>query len=162
MKRTSLIRNIRNFRDLSVAACLIVVAIAIAAHLLVGCSSNRLLTGSHSQNSREATRDTIYLSDVRYDSIYIDNWHSLERHADTVYRERSRTEYRYRLLRDTIRIVRHDSILVIQRDSIPYEVTIKEVKEIARPLSWFDHLTRITFWLLVGSLLMWLLRNRNP
>lgn len=142
--------------------CFCLLLFAIATYLFVGCSSSRLLTGLHTQLARDASRDTIYLSDVRYDSIYIYRNHTSEYHRDhvseyridTLFVKDTHIEYRFRLLRDTIRQVRHDSILIVQRDSIPYEVTVKEIKEVSRPLTWFDHLTRITFWLLVGLLLM--------
>ena len=48
------------------------------------------------------------------------------------------------MLRDTIRIV--------ERDSIPYQVTITVVKEITRPLTWYDHLSRISLWFMIGFL----------
>lgn len=45
-----------------------------------------------------ATHDTILLSKVKYDSIYIDRWQRIERKADTVFCDRVKTEFRYRLL----------------------------------------------------------------
>ena len=59
-------------------------------------------------------------------------------------------EYRYKLLRDTVRIV--------QRDSIPYEVTIVQTKEIKRPLTWYDHLSRAILWLNIGFVLLLFVR----
>ena len=70
--------------------------------------------------------------------------------VDTVYLRDVSVEYRYRPLRDTIYKVQHDSI--------PYQVTVTEVKEITRPLSLFDHLTHFTFWLVVGALLLLIIR----
>lgn len=46
----------------------------------------------------------------------------------------------------------------IQRDSIPYEVTITEVKEITRPLTLFDKTCRACFWFLLGILGLYLYR----
>ena len=74
----------------------------------------------------------------------------LDRTRDTVYLRDVSVEYRYRLLRDTIYKTRVDSI--------PYQVTVTEVKEITRPLTLFDHLTRLNFWLVVGALLTFLIR----
>ena len=49
-----------------------------------------------------ATHDTIFLRKVKYDSIYIDRWQRIERKADTVFCDRVKIEFRYRLLRDTV------------------------------------------------------------
>lgn len=59
---------------------------------------------------------------MHYDSIYIYRNRYMDRSKDTVYFKETEIEYRYQLLRDTVRIIR--------RDSIPYEVTVTEVKEV--------------------------------
>ena len=110
------------------------------------CSTSRHVT----QLVERTSVDTVYLSNVQYDSIYVYQDHQLDRTRDTVYLRDVSVEYRYRLLRDTIYKVQHDSI--------PYQVTVTEVKEIIRPLTLFDHLTRLTFWLVVGALLTFLIR----
>ena len=89
--------------------------------------------------------DTLYLSNTQYDSIYILQDKYVDRTHDTLYIRDSSIEYRYRMLRDTIRLV--------QCDSIPYEVTITEIKQVTRPPTSFDHLTRLTFWIVIGFLL---------
>ena len=136
--------------------------------LLVCCScgSTKVVT----QTVEHVRKDTEYLSNIQYDSIYVYQDHISEHHlgtlppvnskgehlntpmrTDTLYIKDKSIEYRYKLLRDTIRVV--------QRDSIPYEVTITEVKEITRPLTWYDHLTRLTFWFVIGFLLSVLIRE---
>ena len=110
------------------------------------CSTSRHVT----QLVERTSVDTVYLSNVQYDSIYIFQDRQLDRSRDTVYLRDVSVEYRYRLLRDTIYKVQHDSI--------PYQVTVTEVKEITRPLTLFDHLTRFTFWFAVGALLTYLIR----
>ena len=110
------------------------------------CSTSRHVT----QLVERTSVDTVYLSNVQYDSIYVYQDHQLDRTRDTVYLRDVSVEYRYRLLRDTIYKVQHDSI--------PYQVTVTEVKEITRPLSLFDHLTHFTFWLVVGALLLLIIR----
>lgn len=109
--------------------------------LLLGCSTQRHLT---TQLVEHTSIDTIYLSNVQYDSIYIYQDKLIDRSRDTLYIKDKSIEYRYRLLKDTIRVV--------ERDSIPYQVTITEVKEITRPLTFYDHLTRTVFWLVIGLL----------
>lgn len=62
-----------------------------------------------------ATHDTILLSKVKYDSVYIDRWQRIERKADTVFCDRAKTEFRYRLLRDTVYKTRTDTIPVVKQ-----------------------------------------------
>ena len=120
---------------------LIILLALLSALVLTGCATRRQL-----QVVERTSVDTVYLSNVQYDSIYIFQDRQLDRSRDTVYLRDVSVEYRYRHLRDTIYKVQHDSI--------PYQVTVTEVKEITRPLSLFDHLTHFTFWLVVGALLL--------
>lgn len=120
---------------------LIILLALLSTLVLTGCATRRQL-----QVVERTSVDTVYLSNVQYDSIYIFQDRQLDRSRDTVYLRDVSVEYRYRHLRDTIYKVQHDSI--------PYQVTVTEVKEITRPLSLFDHLTHFTFWLVVGALLL--------
>ena len=95
-------------------------------------------------------KKTVYLSNIQYDSIYISQDKLIDRSKDTLYIRDVSVEYRYKLLRDTVRIV--------QRDSIPYEVTIVQTKEIKRPLTWYDHLSRAILWLNIGFVLLLFVR----
>ena len=124
---------------------LIILLALLSAIVLTGCATRRQL-----QVVERTSVDTVYLSNVQYDSIYIFQDRQLDRSRDTVYLRDVSVEYRYRHLRDTIYKVQHDSI--------PYQVTVTEVKEITRPLSLFDHLTHFTFWLVVGALLLLIIR----
>lgn len=124
---------------------LIILLALLSALVLTGCATRRQL-----QVVERTSVDTVYLSNVQYDSIYIFQDHQLDRSRDTVYLRDVSVEYRYRHLRDTIYKVQHDSI--------PYQVTVTEVKKITRPLSLFDHLTHFTFWLVVGALLLLIIR----
>lgn len=124
---------------------LIILLALLSALVLTGCATRRQL-----QVVDRITHDTLYQSNVHYDSIYIFQDRQLDRSRDTVYLRDVSVEYRYRHLRDTIYKVQHDSI--------PYQVTVTEVKEITRPLSLFDHLTHFTFWLVIGALLLLIIR----
>lgn len=124
---------------------LIILLALLSALVLTGCATRRQL-----QVVERTSVDTVYLSNVQYDSIYIFQDRQLDRSRDTVYLRDVSVEYRYRHLRDTIYKVQHDSI--------PYQVTVTEVKEITRPLSLFDHLTHFTFWLVIGALLLLIIR----
>lgn len=139
----------------------IILMSAIVIILLCSCGSARMVT----QTVRDVSVDTVYLSNIQYDSKYIYQDHVAEHYlgtlppmtsdgqylnapirTDTLYIKDKSIEYRYRLLKDTIR--------VIERDSIPYEVTITQVKEIKRPLTWYDHLSRAILWLNIGFVLL--------
>lgn len=123
---------------------IVLVLVLVFVLVLSGCASTRHVT----QLVHDIQRDTIYVSNFQYDSVYVFKDKITDRSRDTLYIREVETEYKYRILRDTI--------LKVQRDSIPYEVTIVEIKEITRPLTWFDHLTRFCFWFLIGALLMWI------
>lgn len=109
--------------------------------LLVGCGSAHQVAHLH-----QVERDSTYHQNIQYDSIYIYQSHEkdyrighpelvsgsakdLEGPPDTVIIKDVSIEYRYKLLRDTIRIV--------QRDSIPYPVTVIETKEV-RYIPWWS------------------------
>ena len=124
---------------------LIILLALLSALVLTGCATRRQL-----QVVDRITHDTLYQSNVHYDSIYVSQDKYIDRSRDTVYLRNVSVEYRYRHLRDTIYKVQHDSI--------PYQVTVTEVKEITRPLSIFDHLTHFTFWLVIGALLLLIIR----
>lgn len=58
--------------------------------------------------------DTLYMHSRLYDSVYIDNWHYIEHKADTLWVRDVSTCYKYRIVHDTVRVVRVDSIPVIR------------------------------------------------
>jgi len=81
----------------------------LVSALLCGCGTTRQL-----QVVREVSTDTVYLNHIQYDSVYIDQWQYCDRSADTIYLEKVRLEYKYKFLKDTVRIVQIDSIPVIR------------------------------------------------
>ena len=116
------------------------------------CSTSRHVT----QLVERTSVDTLYLSNVQYDSIYIFQERTSDYHmnplnplkpseTDTVFIKDVSVEYRYRLLRDTIYKTRVDSIPVIRE--------VEVVREVPRPKTWFDRLCRYAFFLLCGALL---------
>ena len=114
---------------------LIVIVIAL---LIAGCKGSQ-----HLAVSERITHDTCYISNVQYDSIYIDNLHFIDRASDTIVIRDRKTEFRYKFLRDTIKVV--------QCDSIPYEVRVIETKTerytpwYARTLAFIGILTLVWF-----------------
>ena len=67
-------------------------------------------------------RDTVYLHQVQYDSVYVYRDRAVDRSHDTVYINDRSVAYRYRRLTDTIRIHRVDSIPVIREVEVVREV----------------------------------------
>lgn len=116
----------------------------VVACTLIGCATPKQVT----QLVRDTRVDTVYMTNQQYDSIYIYQDKLIDRSRDTLYIKDKSIEYRYKLLRDTVRIV--------ERDSIPYEVTIVKTHEITRPLTWYDLLCRSCFWFIIGFLIFWL------
>ena len=98
--------------------------------------------------------DTLYINKEHYDSIYITRTSDTDRTRDTITITKNNTEYRFRFLRDTIYKTRIDSI--------PYEVTVIETKEIKRPLTWFDKISRAITIAIAIALLAYLgYKTRN-
>ena len=121
---------------------LVIIIHIIALMGMMSCSTHR-----HAVTvEREMHTDTVHIAQQHYDSVFIykDRW--LDRIHDTVYMKELSTEYRYKLLRDTVRMV--------ERDSIPYEVVRTETREVERPLSWFDKLARAVFWIVTGAVVI--------
>ena len=96
----------------------ILLFILLVACTLIGCATSKQAT----QVVESSLRDTIYLNKVVYDSIYIDNWHHTYQKADTVVVEKTKLEYRYKLLRDTVFRARIDSVPVIREVEVVREV----------------------------------------
>ena len=90
----------------------------VVACTLFGCATSR----PTSQVVEASLRDTVYVNKVLYDSVYIDNWYYTYHKADTVVVEKSKLEYRYKLLRDTVFRARTDSVPVIREVEVVREV----------------------------------------
>jgi hypothetical protein len=65
--------------------------------------------------------NTEYVDRHHYDSIYIDKYVYVDKGADTITITKTNIEYRYKVLTD--------SIEVLKVDSIPYEVQVVEIVE---------------------------------
>jgi hypothetical protein len=65
--------------------------------------------------------NTEYIDRHHYDSIYIDNYVYVDKGADTITITKTNIEYRYKIL--------IDSVEVLRVDSIPYEVQVVEIVE---------------------------------
>lgn len=83
--------------------------------LLLLLSSCKTASTSAIVPVHSATHDTIFLRKLKYDSVYIDRWQRIEHKADTVFCDRAKTEFRYRLLRDTVYKTQTDTIPVVRQ-----------------------------------------------
>lgn len=62
----------------------------------------------------EVSHDTLYLSNIQYDSVYVFQDHLTDRSRDTIYIRDVQYEYKYKLIRDTIYRTQIDTIPVIR------------------------------------------------
>ena len=108
---------------------IIFLILLVVACTLIGCATSRQAT----QVAVASAHDTVYFNKVLYDSIYIDSWHHIFHRADTVVVEKTKLEYRYKLLRDTVFRARIDSVPVIREVEVVREV--RRVPWYARALS---------------------------
>lgn len=86
-----------------------VLMVFLFSTVLASCGSQRPV-----EILREIHNDTIYLTQRAYDSVFVFQDHQADRFRDTIYIKDVQYEYRYKLLRDTVRIVQVDSIPVIR------------------------------------------------
>ena len=104
--------------------------------LFSGCTTTKYVTVP------EYHTDTLRQVTVRHDSVMVHDSIHVSEKGDTVRIERWHTQYRDRIVRDTI----YQS----KRDSIPYPVEV--VKEVPAKLTWWQqtrlHLANIVLWLL--------------
>ena len=139
--------NINPSNAFCVITLLIILMIALMG--MMSCSSQRNV-----EQVKEMHTDTVYVTSLQYDSIYIYNDKTLDRTKDTVYLREYSTEYRYKLLHDTLRI--------IERDSIPYPVNVTKERETKKPLSRLAELAGVLFISVISALALWVaLRNKT-
>lgn len=109
-----------------------------------------LLTGCKTQQPtiiEKVVTNTEYIDRHHYDSIYIDNYVYVDKGSDTITITKTNIEYRYKVLTD--------SIEVLKVDSIPYEVQVVEIVERMnnhqRTMYWLGWLAVV----IVGLRLFW-------
>ena len=85
-----------------------------------------LLTGCGTQRKtpvvERVMRDTVQVTNVKQDSVFIYRDRTVDRSHDTVYINDRSVAYRYRRLTDTIRIHRVDSVPVVREVEVVREV----------------------------------------
>ena len=96
--------------------------------------------------------DTTYVEKVQIDSIYKRDSVYVKEKGDTIYIYKEKIRDRYKFLRDTVRVVKVDSVMVEH---------VKEV-QVEKKLSWWQRWRMNAFpWLLgaVVLLLLWTFRK---
>lgn len=94
-----------------------------ACTMLTGCSC-----------LRQTVEVPVYIHDTTntvrevHDSTYVDRWHTIEVKGDTVYVRDSHMSVTYRTITDT-------AYKYIEK---PVTVTVEQIKEVAKPLSWWQ------------------------
>ena len=136
---------------MSLCVMLIIIIHIIALMGMMSCSTHR-----HASAVEQGTHtDTVYIATQQYDSIYIYNDKTLDRTKDTVYMRELSTEYRYKLLRDTLRIIESDTIY------IPYGVKVADNGKDKSFLPRFSELAKVAFLVVTAALALWVaLRNK--
>ena len=136
---------------MSLCVMLIIIIHIIALMGMMSCSTHR-----HAVAVEQGTHtDTVYIATQQYDSIYIYNDKTLDRTKDTVYLRELSTEYRYKLLRDTLRIIETDTIY------IPYGVKATDNGKDKSFLPRFSELAKAAFFVVTAALALWVaLRNK--
>lgn len=128
---------------LQLFAAFVVTLLTLAVLLLSGCSPKII---------ERIQRDTTYVERVRVDSLYQRDSVFIREHGDTVFIYREHIRDRYILRRDTVRLVKVDSVAVER---------VKEVK-VEKPLTKAQTLKIRAFWGLLGAvvvLLLWTFRK---
>ena len=94
-----------------------------ACAMLTGCSCLR-----QTVEVPVYIHDTTYTAKEVHDSTYVDRWHTVEVKGDTVYVRDSHMSVTYRTITDT-------AYKYIEK---PVTVTVEQIKEVAKPLSWWQ------------------------
>ena len=90
----------------------------LTALVTIGCCGHKQIADF----AKEVRSDSFYNNSYKHDSVYVGHERMVERKHDTVFIEDVTVEYRYRVVCDTVRIVKCDTIPFVQK----VEVTKKE------------------------------------
>lgn len=103
---------------------------------LAGCRSTRSVAPSP-----VVLHDTVYRSVVQRDSVFVDRWHTQWQNGDTIFLHDSIYCWRDRAVHDTVKV----------REEVPVEMPKEVVREVEKPLSWWQGLMiRIGYIVLIG------------
>lgn len=104
--------------------------------LLVSCRTIQPVVGTHSEQS-----DSIR-TEYRYDSVFVDRWHTIWKQGDTIYIHDSIDRWR----------TRHDSIYAYKYINTTDTITV--TVEVEKQGAAFWKGSGIAFWILLGVLVL--------
>lgn len=130
----------------------LVIAIGLVAvfSCVIGCTSQSSIPLNPS------TRDSIRVKyEVKYDSIFVDRWHTIKESGDTIFVHDSIFVEKWR--------EHHTSDTIMMRDSIPYPVEVP-----VRKRNGYDVFTARGFWaytaivvlLIIITIVRWYIKSR--
>ena len=96
--------------------------LALALLALTSCRSSQVAT------VEKVFHDTVQTALWHYDSVYIDRFVKQDLRHDTILLTDHKTEYRYKVIRDTLHTARSDSV--------PYPVRVVETKTVPHVPPW--------------------------
>lgn len=134
------------------------VLVTLLALSIQSCCTRRVIEQervSENYGQRQMLHDTLYLTQLRYDSIFVERDHSIDRTTDTIRIVERQTEYRFRLVHDTTYIA-HTDTLYRDVEKVK-EVKVKSIEPRSR--TWFDYLAYCSLLLVLAYLFY---RIRSP
>lgn len=97
--------------------------VLLASALCCSCRTVRVI-----EQVPVEVHDTTYVAKTTHDSTYVDRWHTIEVKGDTVHVRDNHMSVTYRTITDT-------AYKYIEK---PVTVTVEQIKEVAKPLSWWQ------------------------
>ena len=133
-----------------ITALLMPVGLAILAITLLALASCR---SSQVATVEKVFHDTVQTALWHYDSVYIDRFVKQDLRHDTILLTDHKTEYRYKVIRDTLHTVR--------TDSVPYPVRVVETRTLHKVPPWMYLLVGILSFMLSGGFVIVKLNNQT-
>lgn len=142
-----------SYRNSCISLIDIIICLILAVIMFWGCSPEvieKIEKQTDTCHIEKIRRDSIY----QHDSIYIHEWQK----GDTVYLERDRwhTEWREKVIRDTVYISRRDTLTTIQYVDKPADISGWQWAQI-----WAGRIAMITIALLAGGWLLYLVIRKH-
>ena len=135
-------------RNPLITALLMPVGLAVLAIILLALASCR---SSQVATVEKVFHDTVQTALWHYDSVYIDRFVKQDLRHDTILLTDHKTEYRYKVIRDTLHTVR--------TDSVPYPVRVVETRTLHKVPPWMYLIVGALSVMLSGGFVVWWFRD---
>ena len=137
-------------RNPLITALLMPVGLAVLAITLLALASCR---SSQVATVEKVFHDTVQTALWHYDSVYIDRFVKQDLRHDTILLTDHKTEYRYKVIRDTVHTARSDSV--------PYPVRVVETHTLHKVPPWMYLIIGALFVMLSGGFVIVKLNNQT-